>query len=545
MNQPPETSSGAPPPRPSYRTFLIALAFWAAGMLMAHGPMIRSGLGRVQGDLGDPRLMHYMLEHGYRWITGDPLHRSYWDPPVFYPARNTAATSETILGAAPIYWLWRAIGVPVDTAYPLWILAISSLNYLATFFLLRRALGRSAFAAGFGASLFSFASLRMAQLGHPQLLPAFYFVLVVYALLRMFQQPDARQGARWIALFAVALVGQFYTCFYVAWFLAFALGIALSWAFLLPSLRPQALPALRRHGIGLAIAGLAVGVALLPLIIHSLRAASEIGYRGYDEAEVYLPRAQSWLYFGPDHWLYGWMSGFWPFTQIPARIFEHALGLGALTWVLAILGLWNLRRTPLGRILVAVSLTLLACTLMIPGGASVWGLIYLLVPGAKAIRAVARVSLVLLLPASAGAASFLDESRWKKPLLIAAALFSLLEQGRSSPSFDRREIRDATKALARRVDPACEAFFYTASEAPRSGAFLNSLPSRFHADALMASLEAGVPTVNGYSGGSPPGWPFEGSTLSGDEREIERELQDWCRSKGLDRRRIQWLRGAR
>ena len=43
-----------------------AQVFWVAGLGVAHGPMIVSGLGRVQGDLGDPRLHHYMLEHGFR-----------------------------------------------------------------------------------------------------------------------------------------------------------------------------------------------------------------------------------------------------------------------------------------------------------------------------------------------------------------------------------------------------------------------------------------------------------------------------------------------
>lgn len=542
MTQP---AGDAVAPPSSRRPLLIALAFWAAGMILAHGPMIASGLGRVQGNLGVPRMLHYIMEHEYRWLTGDPLHASFWDPPMFYPARNTAAYSETLVGAAPLYWIWRVVGVPPDVAYPLWLLAVSSLNYLAAFLFLRRAMRRSPLAAGFGAFLFAFASMRLGYIGLTQLLPGFYYVAVIHALVRIFEQDDRRRAIRWIALLAAAFLGQAYTCFYIAWFLGLGLGVALFWSLALPARRPGTLSALRRHGPGLAAGFVLVGVGMIPFVVHSLRAAAEVGYRDYDEVELFLPRLQSWLYFGPDHWLYGWTAGAGVFTSIPTRISEHAIGLGVGSTALAVLGLWQLRRSPLGGLLAAVAATLLALTLLLPGGASLWGLVYLVVPGAGAVRAVARVSLMILLPASAGAAAFVDESRRRKPLLIAAVLLSLLEQGRTSPSFDRREARDAARTVAGRIDPAAQAFWYTVSALPVSTTLVETLPLRVHVDAMMASLEARVPTLNGYSGWTPPGWPFEGTTIvptPAAETDVEMMLQEWCRRSGLDRKRIQWIR---
>lgn len=507
--------------------------------------MIVSGLGKVQGNLGVPRMLHYMMEHEYRWLCGDPLHRSFWDPPIFFPARNTAAYSETLLGAAPFYWFWRVLGVPGDMAYPLWILTMSTLNFFAAFLFLRQSMDRSDLAAGFGAFLFAFASMRLGYIGLTQLLPGFYLVLSIHALVGFFREEDSRRNVRSLALLAVSLLGQAYTCFYIAWFLGVGLVLALLWSLALPDLRAGALGSVRARWKGLAAALAVVAVGLVPFVVHSLQAAREVGYREYDEVETFLPRLQSWLYFGPDHWLYGGLSGARIFNSIPTRISEHAIGFGLVSWGMAALGLWNLRKSALGRILLAVGASLFLATVIFPGGATVWALVYLVVPGAKAIRAVARVSLLLLVPASAGAAAWVDAGRWKRPLLVAAVLFSMIEQGRTSPTFDRRESRDRAAALAGRVDPQAAAFWVSTTRLPAARTFVDGLPLRVHVDAMIASLEARVPTVNGYSGWNPPGWPLENLSIAPGlpgEGEVERLLAEWCLKSGLDRKRVQWVR---
>jgi hypothetical protein len=41
---------------------------------------------QIPGDLGDSRFNMYVLEHGYRWLTG--LDASFWSAPFFYPFTN-------------------------------------------------------------------------------------------------------------------------------------------------------------------------------------------------------------------------------------------------------------------------------------------------------------------------------------------------------------------------------------------------------------------------------------------------------------------------
>src|SRR5579872_3732268 len=208
-------------------TLLPALAGWVIGMLFAFHPMILSHFAAIQGDWADARLTNYILEHGYRWLMHAPGHERFWSPPVFFPAPNTAAYSDVLLGVAPFYWPWRALGIAADTSFQLWTLTIATANYLAALALFARGFRCRPLAAAAGAALFCFGSIRNAQLIHPQLEPQFYLAIAVLALVRLFESdvdPQQPEGARmrddvWIGVLALACVGQLYTSYYNAWFL--------------------------------------------------------------------------------------------------------------------------------------------------------------------------------------------------------------------------------------------------------------------------------------------------------------------------------------
>jgi hypothetical protein len=160
---------------------LVPLAFLAAGLAAAYGPMLGSSLTRMQVDKGDTRHLNWVLEHGWRWATGWPGHADVWSPPAFWPEAGTAAYSETLLGVVPFYGVFRALGAEPDTALQLFMLLASVLNFAAFFALLRRAFGLSAVAASFGAFLFAYGSVRNVQIGHQHLLLHVFSVAAVYA----------------------------------------------------------------------------------------------------------------------------------------------------------------------------------------------------------------------------------------------------------------------------------------------------------------------------------------------------------------------------
>ena len=165
----------------------LAVAVGTLGVVMLHYPMIFSGFRRIQTDLGDTRLIHYLLEHGYRWVRREPGHLDFWSPPFFYPVKNVAAYSDVLLSVGPVYWLWRALGASPDLAFGLWIVSMSALNYAAGLFALPQ--GTRFRDAGRGGGCVA-GRLRLAprlnQLGHLQLLPFFFPLLTLYALSRLF-----------------------------------------------------------------------------------------------------------------------------------------------------------------------------------------------------------------------------------------------------------------------------------------------------------------------------------------------------------------------
>jgi hypothetical protein len=526
---------------------VITFLFLLAGLLAAHHPMLFSGFARTQGGLADSRLVNYILEHEYRWLMGYPAHAEFWSPPVFHPGKNTLAYSETLLGAAPIYWVFRMFRLPPDTAFQFWLLALSVLNYAAGWLLLRRGAGFLGFPSSLGAFLFAFANARIAHIGHPQLLPAFYPAIALLALCRL-MVPAAKAGGRlkslvWSSLLVGSISAQFYTCIYTAWFLVFGLGVAAIAAGLIRESRSAIVTALRIHAPSLALGSLVAGLILLPMAHHYLQAASEVGMREFDRTLPMLPRVQSWIYMGPGNWLYGWMSGVPPFRSMMAPFsYEQALGFGFVTLACAGAGFFLRRSSPFYRGLLFASLALVLVTTLWPGDLSLWRPVHEIVPGASALRAVARIGNLLIFPMAVGAASFSQWAQDKGPMAWIACFACVLEQGGTTEAYGKGQAREEVAEVARSVDPRSSSFLYSVLQ-PGVPDWAGSVPVKYHVDSMWAQLELGIPTINGYSGHSPPGWTFKAAIVSRTPAEhvrLSELLREWLARHGIDPARVCW-----
>jgi hypothetical protein len=652
------------------------------GLFMIHHPMLLSGLAQIQIDTGDSRLINFLLEHSYRWIAGDPGHRSFWDIPIFYPAKNVAAYSDTLLSVAPVYWFWRVVGLLPDTAFQFWMMSASALNYLAGYWLLRSGFGRGTVGSSCGAFLFAFGAPRINQLNHQQLLPQVYTVVVLLALVRIFGNRP-RSFSTSLALWLIAglsLTAQFYAGFYLGWFLVLALGLAGLWGLVLAQCRPVLVRVIRDQWPAMMVAAVASGLAIYPLFAHYLHAAKEVGMRSQVEIMLSIPAWPAWVYEGPHSWIWGWLCRLPRFhflgleeaqrmgmglvtplvcvAGLLQRWREPVVRLVALTmlsllivitrferdiWAGAGLGWWVVcgaelfrrdraarHRQVVGGLMVLLGLTLfpvqiLALTLLLallPFGASqvlparsrdiVWALlptimivfpcfttyehrgwtlavgavvaavietrawqgarspairtlaigsviitgslwlfqneiIYWrfvadLVPAARALRAVSRGLVLGLIPASLGLAYYFDQAVARPKQMAAACALGfvcLLEQGVTSPSFDKSARRAATTELARRVDRRCVTFYYSSHDAYEPW-------YQQQIDAMWAQLETGVPSINGYSGASPPGWgPLEQSNVNGamDIDRLGAALGQWAARHRLQPGKICWIGG--
>lgn len=508
-------TSSAPAPRAGDPAALRAAArlipavLWVVGMLLDYHPTLLSGFARMQSELNDTRLNNYFLEHSYRWLLRVPTDVRFWDPPAFFPAPNTAAYSEILLSVAPVYWMNRALGAAPDVAFQLWLLTMASLNYVASYLLLRRTLQADRAAAALGAFVFAFGAPRGAQVLHAQLVPQFFTLLVLYALWRAFDSARSRVTPRktttespWIAAFFLGVVAQLYAGFYYAWFLGFALLVAALWSAAIPRYRAATLGLVRRQWW--VIAGCAVLSAALvwPMAAHYLRAARDVGLRDMATVMPMLPRPASWMYMGGGSWLYGSLAQVPLFRAIPAE-HEQRLGLGLVTTMLAISGLWVARHRTPARLMLLTAASLVVVTTLWTPRLSPWTLVFHAVPGAAALRAVSRIGMMLLIPASFGVtivAQRLAARRWRALVPLLAAVV-VAEQGQAMPWYDRADARARTAAVAAAIPSGCAAFLYTPIASGGD-------PWVYHGDAMWAALERGVPTVNGYSGNLPPAWSF-------------------------------------
>jgi hypothetical protein len=161
-------------------------------------------------------------------------------------------------------------------------------------------------------------------------------------------------------------------------------------------------------------------------------------------------------------------------------------------------------------------------------------------PGANAIRAVSRIGIFLLFPASYALALFVEQAQGHRLRLVrlAAAVLSLLEQGRTASFFEKIPLRQKVDSLARRIDrKRCAAFFYSPSDPSRRVDYAQL-------DAVWAYLASGVPTLNGYSGNAPPEWGLGDaqSVTDADETRLAAAIGDWESLKGLSPQAVCWIK---
>ncbi len=499
----------------------------ALSLLLAHHTVLASGLSRVPGDPGDVRFVHYCIEHTWAWLTGHPLHRRFWDLPFFFPAPNVGAYSDVLVGVAPPYWLSRALGAGPDRAYVLWLLGTTALNAGLGCWFLRSVLGVGPLAAASGAVLLAAGAPRVHVLNHPQLVGT-YWVLVVLGLgVLALRSPGTRRGrAAWLGA-GLAFAAEGWSSYYLWWFLALALAVAAVAALGEPRTRAMLLEALRQDAPAIAGAALLSVLLLAPLLHAWWSAAQAVGLRHVEQ--VFLARGQSWLNPGPDSWWYGGLVR--RVGGMRSQNGEQHIGVGLLTSVVALLGLWRARHRGGVVVLAATALVLvvLATQLGPWRTTSPWNAVSALVPGAAAIRAVPRVALLVLVAWAVGLALTIEAAGRRGPLLAAAlATVCLLEQGVSFAHFRPAEERARVEQLAKTVPRSCEAFVFTP---PPDG-----WPAwRSQLDAVWATDLAGVPTLNGYSGNAPPGWGLEDCLVRGpqDRARLEAAVAEWVRRWGL------------
>lgn len=530
---------------PAFAAPALALAI---GLFLVLEPLFLSGFREMPGEPRDARLVHFVIEHAHRFLLQQDPHRRFWDPPIFYPTRNVAAYTDTMASFVPFYSPWRLLGFAPDTAFQIWHLIVWSLNFLSFHLFLRRVFRLSPVASAAGGFLFAFGSSQALNVVHPQLVPQFYTVITLWALFRIFAPSEADGKGRnrlrlWIAVFFLSLVLQAYGAIYPLFFTVLLLGLAFLGALVMRRPRRELGRLLKRATPTLVVAALLSAAAVTPLARHYYQASQTVQPRTWSTAiEPSIPRLRSWFLMGPNNLLYGWIyqTKLGIAEGVPLRRLPHCNGLGVVTLIFVLTGLYSYRRQLSIRLMVLTYGIAMLMTTVFPGGFTFWHYIFNLSSSLGAIRAVGRIGLFLLFPAGLGLAFYFERHMRRKRvwILILAALLVVIEQRQLPRSYDKLEARRWVASIAGKIEPHCQSFFVST--------FGGRPDPAIHEDAMWAASLTGVPTINGRSGNAPPGWHplrIHRSSRHNQKRleTIRQDLRRWTEQSGLDPKGVCWI----
>jgi hypothetical protein len=496
---------------------VLYLAALAGGTYVAFKPTFDSHFARVQCDLGDTVLNHYLLEHSWQVLTNRQYCATFLSPPLFYPTPLVLAYSESLIGAAPAYWVLRLV-LPGDNyilSYQLWMILMNALNFVA-FAAVARWLKCGHLLAVLGGFLWAFAAVHVEQLKHQQLIPRFWMPLAVYHAWTFAAAPSVRSLSR----AAACVFLQTVTCINAGWFLTVGLMTFVPAA---AAARPDGLKELVRFAREnrravvriLAVFGGGLGAFFLPYFVANW------GYaRSYAECVDLMPTMACWVASPP--------GGRWYYTIEPYRrrvYIEGFLFCGFTLYALMLataVHAWVRRRDP-GRPweLVFAGAALLAAglwwvlTLNVYEGASAW-YVARFIPGGQSIRCVIRVYLIVYLFATFAVILWLkmllDRVRrgWVRAAVVLAVAAPLVfeQTGFETDYYARTDLYPVADALAAGLKGADAGYVL-----PKFGDNVT-----IHGELLgaWAGLRANVPVVNGYSGRWPTGYP-SGDILTDDQ----------------------------
>lgn len=491
---------------------LVPACFLALGLWLAPLTILDPAFERMPGEACDSGFSSVVLEHGFRWLSGQEA--SYLDAPFLYPFKKAITLSDNFLSTLPVYSLFRLAGADRETAYQLWFLSLFILNFLCARWALAR-LKQPPGLAALGAYLFAFLSPVLEEVTHPALLHLFPIPLAVCGFILWAETGSTKAFAGMCA----AVVLQFYGAFYLGSFLVLALFLlGVSW---LATHRGIAGFGRADSGgkssnllvMGFWLAGSAL--ALLPLVLPYLETSQANGLkRFWTDVAPQLPTLADLFRASPGNLLWGWTS-----DPSQVRSFNNVMHLGLLPWLGMAVCCAALIRKRLDKRVAAVLLTalLLAALTLRVGDFSLFKYIQLL-PAFQSMRALTRVVLIesfLVILALLWAAKYILD-RLRTDLLRNTAfgclcLLAVLDQRNTLLAhygYDKAE-RQSEVALVRGEMQAAIA-------RTGQGGALAYLPAaqdaqgncRITVAAMLAAQDVHRPVVNAYSSWFPRGYGF-------------------------------------
>ncbi len=486
------------------------------GLNMFHYVIWHAPSPATHGDFGDARLIHIYLEHGFSSLFEGWPSSITSTPWAYFPFPNVLFFADSMLGAQITYVPLRLFGFAPFNAYQYWHVANSILNFLCMSLFLRIALRANWLGVAAGAYLFAFNMPRNVGLNHPQMLPHFWTPLAALFFICYLRASYKWQRLLLLMLCGIAVTMQIWAGFYQGWYLVFAaLVAAIYWSWN-KDRRCALLDLVKRDRIAIITTAIVAAAMLVPFVIGHGTVQKMVGGRGWHEISSSLPQITSYFIVPVSSWAYsGLLSWVWAYVK-PWQASEGQMFSGFAAFASPLV-IWLLRhKNPEDRVLhsplissvLAVYALIFVLSFASRTGYSLWWLVYHLVPGASAVRAMGRIAMFQAFLTGTLLAGIITWVGAKKPtaFLVGVGILLLViaeNQMKNTHAFAERDsqarIAAVVAKLTDRVTP-CRSFF--AIQPGGFGPFSNL-------DAMWASMQTRVPTMNGYIGNTPPGMTLD------------------------------------
>lgn len=476
------------------KIFFPFLFFLILSLFFCHSPIFLSLFKLIQTDPGDTRFNNYILEHIHQYIIGNV--KSFSSPEFYFPHKNNLYLSDPLIFFYPFYGIFRFFGFEYDTSFQLFMILSTFLNYFLCFYLFQKLDKTKSFFNCFGSFLFSSANMRVAQIGHQQLLQNFYillFFLFIFFIYKNYKE-NPKKTRFYFFLLSISLIFQLYSAFYNFYSLSLYLFFTFIFLFLIKT--KEIFFILKKYLVSILLSLLIFFILAFPYFKKTNTILKEVGKRNLKEVQKMLPQLKSYFFMGNENLLFGKLNENKFFNSLQMK-HEQRISFGYFSTILLIFSFIFLRKNFLITLNFYIILTFFLLTLYIPPNISLWNVIYKTIPGAFAIRAVTRFNLLLLLPFSFTITLFLKKIN--KYLALLFCLIIVFEQKTKTPAYDKFSVRKDVEALSVLAKEKKIPFYY-------SPLFGNDYFWKYQMDAQWASLLSRVPTINGYSGNQPKGW---------------------------------------
>jgi hypothetical protein len=504
-----------------------AVTLFVAMFIQFFGTQLRTGFRIVAGDTGDGLFVAFIHEHVYQSLLG---RASFLNPTFYYPAQGVIGYSDTFLLNQIFYAPLRALGFENFIAVQLTFMALSMMGGIAFAALLIRFLGVRRWLAIISAAIFAYGHSLYVKTGHPQHMSIHFLPVAAYLGFASVFAARATGTVVGCAFAAGLIFGlTFVSGYYMPWFFSFFVLWALPvFAFLYWTALVEFVQANRRRVIVSALAG-AVGFSLGAALLLWIYLPAIAALRGLTVSNFLASAAtfRDIINVSDTHLMWGALLhhlGLIPLNRL--QNMEVSLAVTPLLVVMTIVGfLLLLRRrqsSHYDRIVFALGAAVLfgyvmvyVFTITFQGTTSLFFLVQKFVPGGLAIRVGFR-------------------SQVASALFIVLAFATCAEAylrrgGNASPPW--RTLSEAVPSIAVFTIGAVLALEqidlkqWALLDRSREIAWLESVPpppadcrvitvyndgsrilQAIQIDAMRVGQKYGLPTINGYSGGVPPGW---------------------------------------